>query len=148
MTKTNVLFLCPDNSLLGPLAEAYLNHRARPYLRAFSAGVVPAEQLNRHVERLLASDGLEVRGLSPKSVEIFRMPHAVIPDRIIYLTDMKAVAEPPFWVETTSSVCWDVVYNPAQLTAFGSCAACYRQIKQSIDQLLDPPQSQILSLVG
>jgi hypothetical protein len=41
--EITVLFLCPDNSLPGPLAEAYLSHKAGSFLRAFPRGqILPA----------------------------------------------------------------------------------------------------------
>ena len=87
MPKTTVLFVCPDNSLLSPLAEAYLNFRAGGLMRAFSAGAAPSQSLSRHVHRLLSARGIDASGLAPKSVDIFLMPHAEIPDRVIYLAD-------------------------------------------------------------
>jgi arsenate reductase (thioredoxin) len=140
--KTTVLFLCPDNSLLGPLAEAYMNFRAGTFLRAFSAGTVPADRLSRHVGRLLAADGVDAKGLSPKPVEIFWMPQSVFPDRVIYLADMAPVAQASHWNTITTSDYWGIADCPRVSETFGACAACYQQIKKSIDQLIDPPKSQ------
>ena len=65
MSKTTVLFVCPDNSLLSPLAEAYLNFRAGGLMRAFSAGVAPSQELSRHVRRILSARGIDAKGLAP-----------------------------------------------------------------------------------
>ncbi|MCX2724417.1 low molecular weight phosphatase family protein [Roseibium salinum] len=141
MTKTSVLFLCPDNSLLGPLAEAYLNFKAGGLLRAFSAGIEPAAGLNRNVHRLLSAEGVDTVGLAPKPVGIFLMPHAVIPDRVIYLADMDPIEPPHFWKATTSSHWWSIARNPQLADTFGACADCFLRIKTAIDRLVEPPRA-------
>jgi len=95
LVKTTVLFVCPDNRLLGPMAEACLNARAGGLMRAFSAGVAPAENVSRNAVRMLAEHGINAEGLSPKPVDVFLMPHAVVPDRIIYLADLAVIRHPP-----------------------------------------------------
>ncbi|MCV0428924.1 MAG: ArsR family transcriptional regulator, partial [Roseibium sp.] len=141
MTKTTVLFLCPDNSLLGPLAEAYLNFRANGLMRAFSAGLVPADHLNRYVERLLSAEGLNSQGLNPKAVDIFLMPHANVPDRVVYLADMKPISLPQIWKTTTSSHWWSIAGAPPFSNSFSAGAAYFKRIRTSIDQLIEPTRS-------
>ncbi len=138
VTKTTVLFLCPDNAFLGPLAEAYLNFRARGLMRAFSAGTNPAVCLNRHVNRLLSACGVDASGLAPKSVDIFLMPHAIIPDRVIYLTEMAPVTLPPLWKSTTSSHWWSIVGASAEEETFGACVESFQEIRSAIDFLIEP----------
>lgn len=140
MPKTTVLFLCPDNALLGPLAEAYLNDRAGGLMRAFSAGVEPASRLSRHVNRLLSASEVDGQGLTPKPVEVFLMPHAVIPDRVIYLAEMAPVPLPLHWKPATSSHWWTVAGTPPLPGSFAQSAAYFGRIRHSIDRLLDPPQ--------
>ncbi len=140
MTTTTVLFLCPDNSLLGPLAEAYLNARAGGLMRAFSAGPQPARALNRHVAGLLSADGIDGRGLAPKPVEIFLLPHAIVPDRVIYLADMEPVPQPPFWKATTSSHWWSIAGKPPLPETFSACAGYGAKIRASVECLIDPPR--------
>lgn len=143
MPRTTVLFVCPDNSLLSPLAEAYLNARAGGLMRAFSAGMEPALTLNRHVRRLLSAAGIEAEGLSPKSIDIFLMPHAEVPDRVIYLVDQARVALPPHWKMTTSSHWWSIVEKPPVSANFGACAGYFDRIVDAIDRLLEPARSGI-----
>lgn len=138
MTKTTVLFLCPDNTLLGPLAEAYLNFRGRGLARAFSAGTQPAFHLNRHVERLLSANGVESNGLQPKSVDVFLMPHAIVPDRVVYLAGMDPVTLPPLWKSTTSSHWWNIAEDSAETETFSACAECFQKIRTAIDVLIEP----------
>lgn len=141
MSKTTVLFICPDNSLLGPLAESYLNFRAGGLMRAFSAGTQPAGRLNVHVTRLLAAVGADTRGLAPKPLDVFLMPHSVVPDRMIYLADMDPVPLPQPWKVTTSSHWWSVTRDYPEKESFGESAECFRRIRHSIDQLLKPPRA-------
>lgn|GEM_PF-1531286 len=148
VSKTTVLFLCPDNSLLGPLAEAYLNSRAGGLMRAFSAGLEPSGRLNRHVSRLLSADGVDARGLMPKPVDIFLMPHAVVPDRVIYLAEMVAIPLPALWKATTSSHWWSIAQEPPFPETFSACADYFSRIKKAIDRLVEPPRAAGRPAVG
>lgn len=148
MSKTTVLFVCPDNSLLSPLAEAYLNDRAKGLMRAFSAGLDPSRPLNRHVARLLSSQGIASEGLAPKPLDIFLMPHAEVPDRLIYLSDMEPIALPPHWRATTSSHWWSIAAKPPFPDTFAACAAYFERISGAIDKLMEPPQSVGKSIAG
>ncbi|MEM9633596.1 MAG: ArsR family transcriptional regulator [Pseudomonadota bacterium] len=141
MTKTTVLFICPDNSLLGPLAEAYLNCRASGLMRAFSAGILPAQHLSRYVHRLLSAEGVNADGLAPKPVDIFLMPHGVVPDRVIYLADMEPIALPRIWKATTSSHWWSVAGKPPLQSTFAAGADYFHRIRKSIDLLVEPSQT-------
>jgi len=148
VTKTTVLFLCPDNALLGPLAEAYLNSRGGGLLRAFSAGIEPASRLNRYVKRLLSANGADAGGLTPKPVDIFLMPHAVVPDRVIYLAEMAPVPLPLHWKTTTSSHWWSIAGKPPYADTFGQSADYFGRIRKSIDRLLEPPRASAGILGG
>jgi len=138
LPRTTVLFVCPDNSLLSPLAEAYLNFRAGGLMRAFSAGIEPANVLNRHVCRLLSAAGIKADGLSPKSIDIFLMPHAEVPDRVIYLSDQARIALPPHWKATTSSHWWSIAGKPPIPANFTACAGYLDRIAEAIDRLVEP----------
>lgn len=140
MPKTTVLFVCPDNSLLSPLAEAYLNARAGGLMRAFSAGIEPAGALNRHVHRLLSAAGIGTEALAPKPIDIFLMPHAEVPDRLIYLSDQPRLALPAHWKATTSSHWWSIAERPPFPASFSACASYFERITEAIDRLVDPTQ--------
>ncbi len=141
MSKTTVLFVCPDNSLLSPLAEAYLNFRAGGLMRAFSAGVAPSQELSRHVRRILSARGIDAKGLAPKPIDIFLMPHAEIPDRVVYLADQAPVALPPQWKTTTSSHWWNIAAKPPFPDGFGACVTYFEKIAEAIDRLVEPPKT-------
>ncbi len=138
VAKTTVLFVCPDNSLLGPMAEACLNARSGGLIRAFSAGLQPAAQISKHATRLLTAHGISAKGLAPKPLDVFLMPHAEVPDRIIYLSDMKAICQPPAWKGTTSSHWWSVAESGAPKDDFSACSEYLRRICLAIDGLIDP----------
>lgn len=141
MPKTTILFVCPDNSLLSPMAEAYLNVRAGGLLRAFSAGIEPASSLNRHAKRLLSAAGISVQGLAPKPIDIFLMPHAEVPDRVVYLCDQAQIVYPAHWNATTSSHWWSIAGKPPFPGGFSACAAYFERIAAAIDGLIEPVKS-------
>ncbi|MHA7775088.1 arsenate-mycothiol transferase ArsC [Roseibium sp. M-1] len=148
MSKTTVLFVCPDNSLLSPLAEAYLNASAKGLMRAFSAGLDPSRPLNRHVARLLSARGIAAEGLAPKPLDIFLMPHAEVPDRLVYLSELEPVILPAHWKATTSSHWWSIANKPPFPDTFAACAAYFDRIADAIDRLLEPPQSVGKAIAG
>ena len=147
MSKTSVLFICPDNSLLGPLAEAYLNFRAGGLMRAFSAGIEPALRLNAHVKQLLTSVGANPEGLQPKPVDVFLMPHTIVPDRVIYLADLAPIKLPTPWKTTTSSHWWSIDTKSGEPHAFAASDDCFRRIRKAIDRLLEPPRVETPSIL-
>ncbi|MEP1932269.1 MAG: ArsR family transcriptional regulator [Roseibium sp.] len=141
MAKTTVLFVCADNSLLGQMAEAYLNARLGNFMRAFSAGLSPAEKINPSVDRLLRPLGIGTQGLQPKPVDVFLMPHSVIPDRIIYLSEMKPVSQPSIWKRTTSSHWWSIAPQPPFAEDLSACDLYLKRIRSCIDSLVDRSSS-------
>ncbi len=147
LSNTTLLFLCPDNALLGPLAEAYLNSKANGLIRAFSAAPAPSGRLSRHVERLLAAEGLDARGLTPKPVDIFLLPYAVVPDRVIYLADLAPIDQPSHWKATTSSHWWSIAGKPPLAEGFTASAGYFLKIRTVIDRLLVPPGISALPVV-
>jgi arsenate reductase len=62
----DVLFLCRDNAVLGPMAEALLNHWGRGRFRAVSAGWTPAIGVHAAAVRVLRRAQLLPAGLRPR----------------------------------------------------------------------------------
>lgn len=85
MTLRNILFVCRDNALLGPMAEACLNAAGGGRFRAFSAGSDPAERLHPGVARLLAREGFDPAVFVPKPWQVFAQPHAPRIDTLVAL---------------------------------------------------------------
>jgi arsenate reductase (thioredoxin) len=54
----DVLFLCRDNAVLGPMAEAMLNHWGRGRFRAWSAGWEPAAGVHARAASALRRAGI------------------------------------------------------------------------------------------
>lgn len=136
--NTTVLFVCPDNTLLSPLAEAYLNGRANGLVRAFSAGDKPGPRLHAAVGRLLSAHGIANDGLAPKSLDVFLMPHAPIPDRVIGLSEISSgiprlQADLPADFHT-----WAIADAVAYPVSFAAAAECFRRIRLAIDRVLQP----------
>lgn len=136
MRKTTILFVCPDNALLGPLAEAYLNARSTGFVRAFSAGIRPRIRLDPLVQKLLSSRGIQAWGLEPKSLDVFLMPHAPKPDRVIYLADMEKAVLPAEWSGSVSEHAWTVAGKSLFPGSWPAATEYFRRIRQAIDTVL------------
>jgi arsenate reductase len=63
---TPVLFLCRDNAILSPMAEALLNHWGRGRFRALSAGWEPAAGVHELTARVLRRAQLFPAVLRPR----------------------------------------------------------------------------------
>lgn len=63
---TPVLFVCRDNAILSPMAEALLNHWGRGRFRALSAGWEPAAGVHALTARVLRRVQLLPAGLKPR----------------------------------------------------------------------------------
>ncbi|WP_417668426.1 low molecular weight phosphatase family protein [Roseibium sp.] len=133
---TTVLFVCPDNSLLGPLAEAYLNARGAGVVRAFSAGLEPEAKLHPSVGKLLAVRNLPAQGLEPKSLDIFLMPMAPRPDRVVVLADMETPELPGDWQGWVGVTKWPVAGKPPFPVSGDAAAEYFRRIRQAVDRAL------------
>nr|WP_244327910.1 ArsR family transcriptional regulator [Roseibium sp. RKSG952] len=130
--------------MLGPLAEAYLNHSHAGFARAFSAGIAPARAIHDAVPKLLASRRLGTDGLAPKSIEVFLQPHAPVPDRVVYLADMAMVDEPVAWQSHTRAHVWDIAGCVAFPQSLSAAAEYFRRIRLLIDQAAVPDPARDL----
>lgn len=70
-TVHSVLFICEDNARRSLIAEALFRDAAGPHMRAFSAGLRPADTADPFTLSALALSGLGPDGLWPKSWEGF-----------------------------------------------------------------------------
>lgn len=136
MPEATILFVCPDNALLGPLAEACLNARGQGLVRAFSAGVTPAHGLHPAVRKLLSAHEIPAEGLEPKSLDIFLMPHAPFPDQVIYLADMPPVDLPTGWDKAVSVHDWQIAGPAPYPSTFSYAAEYFRRIRLAVDRVL------------
>lgn len=114
----NVLFICPDNAVLGPLAEACMNRAGGGRWRAFSAGLAPASRIHPAVERILRLKGHPAGPLQTKAVELFTLPLAPVPDLLIGLDTEprnRSFAWKPAPAQRRWHVEWDGTTTPARI---------------------------------
>jgi len=65
----NILFLCVANSARSQMAQGLANHLFGDRIRAFSAGSVPAQQVNPLAVQALADIGIDISAQRPKPVD-------------------------------------------------------------------------------
>ena len=63
----NVLFLCESNDLYSPIAEAYLNKKAKRNFKAYSAGF-HTRSINPNMLHVLREDGIDLSSHDAKSM--------------------------------------------------------------------------------
>lgn len=85
MKPIDVLFLCETNAATSLMAEALVNSRGDPRVRAFSAGRSPAARMAAEAREALEARGISADALEPKSWSIFAFPGARRPDLIVDL---------------------------------------------------------------
>lgn len=88
MKPIDVLFLCETNAALSLMAEALVNQRDDPRIRAFSAGRAPARQILPEAREALAAATVPIDGLEPKAWAIFALPGARRPDVVVDLASV------------------------------------------------------------
>ena len=73
-------FVCPDNAVLSPMAEAFAAHEGGDLLHAISGGVNPAQEMLPLTLRVLSEVGLDLMGQRPKGIppEVLERYHMVV----------------------------------------------------------------------
>lgn len=92
-----MLFLSQRNSARSMMAEALANSIGHGQLRAFSAGVRPAENIDPIAAELLEHAGVDVPDHPPQHVRKFSSPEAPPLDFVFTLSDTAAGEAPPSW---------------------------------------------------
>lgn len=113
----NVLFLCTGNSARSIIAEAMLNAKAAPHMRAFSAGGTPRGFIDPHALAVLNSLNIPTDALRSKSWDEFSQPDAPVMDLIINLCDQAVNEECPSWPGQPITASWSI---PDPVTIQGS----------------------------
>jgi len=89
----HVLFLCTENSARSQMAEALLRHLSHANVEAFSAGSVPARQINPLARRCMQECGIDISQQYPKHFELFQGQHF---DAIVTVCDRVMESCPTF----------------------------------------------------
>lgn len=66
--EKNILFICPENSSTGQMAEAIAKRLAPPKIRIYSAGIKPQE-IDPHVTKVMQEVDINISGQHPKGLE-------------------------------------------------------------------------------
>lgn len=80
---TSVLFICDDNTILGPMAEAFLKRHGWPEFVAYSAGIL-VKPIHRYTFRVMEEIGYDLYGSRARSIFEFNQLQHV--DFLITLT--------------------------------------------------------------
>ena len=97
---TNVLVLCTHNSARSVLAEAMFNHWAQLWgvdARAYSAGASPRGRIHPQALAVLGAAGVDVSGLSSKSMDLFAQAGAPEMRVVLTVCDSAAAQPCPLW---------------------------------------------------
>lgn len=139
----NVLFLCTGNSARSILAECLLNRLGAGRFRAYSAGSMPAGQVNVNALSLLRDQGYDTSTLRSKSWDEFAQPGAPEFDFIITVCDNAAGEVCPIWPGQPMRTHWGVpdpaavIGSPAEI-AF-AFADAYRMLGARIATFVNLP---------
>ena len=148
----NVLFVCNGNSAKSIIAEAYVNSRRPPHLKAFSAGAAPRGSINPFALEVLREADIEPDNPRSKSWDEFLAPDAPQMDLVINLCDEATKEECPSWPGRPMTARWE---TPDPAAAQGSdsqkrivFAAAFTQIKRRADHLLFFDTDQLENLAS
>ena len=103
----NVLFVCADNARHSLIAEALLRGHGIRGLRAFSAGLQPADRADSFTLSALALVGLEIDGLWPKHWDGFADGNRMMFDRVVMIGDNVACKLPRSFPGNPDYVVWN-----------------------------------------
>jgi len=104
----NVLFLCTGNSARSILAESLLNNLGKERFRAFSAGRLPAGQVNPFALELLEKNHFPTIALRSKAWDEFAQAGAPRLDFVITVCDRAAGEVCPVWPGQPMTAHWGI----------------------------------------
>ena len=139
----DVLFLCAGNSARSIMAEAILNRSGIGRFRAFSAGSLPAGEVNPRTAELLERLDYPAAVLRSKSWAEFAAPGAPDLDFVFTVCDNAANEVCPAWPGQPMSAHWGVPVptaatgNDAEVAA--AFADTYRMLNNRIGIFINLP---------
>lgn len=110
--QTSVLFVCDDNSRYSLTCEALVRSHNISGIRAFSAGLDPADRADPFVLSALTLAGLNSDGLWPKHWDGFSQPYRKIVDLVVILGKEAAIRLPRNFPGEPKYIIWGLdVHN-------------------------------------
>lgn len=146
----NVLFLCTGNSARSIMAECIMNREGAGKFKAYSAGSMPAGQVNPYALNLLQKLNYDVSGLRSKSWEEFSGPDAPKLDFVFTVCDNAANEVCPIWPGQPMSAHWGLP-DPAAVEGTDAERALafddtYRMLFQRITIFVNLPFASLSKL--
>jgi arsenate reductase (thioredoxin) len=146
----NVLFLCTGNSARSILAECILNRLGQGKFRAYSAGSIPAGEVNPRALNLLRKTNYDVSGLRSKSWDEFAAPDAPKLDFVFTVCDNAAKEVCPVWPGQPMTAHWGLP-DPAAVEGTEAEKAfafddCFRMLTQRISIFVNLPLASLSRL--
>ena len=140
--RYNVLFLCTGNSARSIMAEAIMNLKGLPNLKAHSAGSHPTGSINRAALRQLELAKLPTAGLRSKDWNEFAQPDSPPMHFVFTVGDTAAKEVCPAWPGRPMTAHWGV---PDPAAVEGSPEQIDRAFRDAFN-VLDRRISLLLSL--
>ena len=128
----NVLFLCTGNSARSVLGEVIADRFGMGKLKGYSAGSMPAGQVNPLTLKLLEDLKLPTEGLRSKSWDEFAGPGAPKMDFIFTVCDSAAAEVCPIWPGQPMSAHWGI---PDPAAATGTEAERMKAFREAFNTL-------------
>lgn len=143
----NVLFLCTGNSARSVIGESILNRLGRGRFTGYSAGSLPAGEINPHAEALLRKLNYPTAGLRSKSWDEFAGSDGPELHFVFTVCDNAAQEVCPVWPGQPMTAHWGV---PDPATVEGSQAEIatafwdtYRMLERRIDIFVNLPLASL-----
>lgn len=108
MKTYHVLFLCTGNSARSIMAEAIMNKRGFPHVKAFSAGSHPKGAVHPAALGQIAAARLPMEGFRSKDWQEFAQPGAPRMDFVFTVCDNAAKEVCPVWPGQPMTAHWGV----------------------------------------
>ena len=128
----NVLFLCTGNSARSIMAEAILNKRGAPKLKAFSAGSHPSGKVRPEALRELEAAHLPTDNARSKDWGEFAQPGAPVMDFVFTVCDNAAKEVCPVWPGQPMTAHWGI---PDPAAVEGTAAEVQRAFRDAFVSL-------------
>lgn len=146
----NVLFLCTGNSARSIMAECILNRLGMGKFHAFSAGSMPAGEVNPRALNLLRKTNYDVSSLRSKSWDEFAGPDAPKLDFVFTVCDNAAKEVCPVWPGQPMTAHWGLP-DPAAVEGTEAEKAfafddCFRMLNQRISIFVNLPFDSLSKL--